>query len=102
MGTILFWYFMEGIKYTPYVYNGVSVITLTSPLQFPLAILIVADTYFRKFEVDREFWYLRIRMGFIWISKFLMFIIKIFISKFDYHLKKNRKTSIFINKPKFY
>ena len=55
MGTILFWYFMEGIKYTPYVYNGVSVITLTSPLQFTLAILIVADTSFREFEVDREF-----------------------------------------------
>ena len=55
MGTILFWYFMEGIKYTPYVYNGVSVITLTSPLQFTLAILIVADTSFREFEVNREF-----------------------------------------------
>ena len=55
MGTILFWYFMEGIKYTPYVYNGVSVITLTSPLQFTLAILIVAYTSFREFEVDREF-----------------------------------------------
>ena len=34
----------------PYVYNGVSVNTLTTPLQFTLAMLIVADTSFCEFE----------------------------------------------------
>ena len=45
---------MEGTKYIPYAYNGVLVITSTSPLQFTLAILIVMHTSFRKFEVDRK------------------------------------------------
>ena len=53
MRAILFCYFMKGTKYS--VYDGVSVITLTTPLQFTLAILIVTDTSFRKFKVDREF-----------------------------------------------
>ena len=89
---------------SPHVYNRVSVITLTTPLEFTLAILIVADTSVCEFEVDREFWYLRIRMGFSAsiefiacviffkiqaISKFLICsLLKMFIPKFDYHLKK--------------
>ena len=46
---------MEGIKYFPLCLQWVSVITFISPLQFTLAILIVADTSFREFEVDRKF-----------------------------------------------
>ena len=47
--------FLETVSNIPlYVYYGVSV-ALTTPLQFTLAILIAADTSFRKFEVDGEF-----------------------------------------------
>ena len=83
-----------------YVCYGVSGITLTSPLKFSLPILTVADTSFRKLDVDSQFWYLLIRMGFsasvkfktcvvfLKIHVFDMFITKMFTSKFYYDLKQ--------------
>ena len=84
----------------PYVCYGVSGITLTSPLKFSLSILTVADTSFRKFDVDSQLWYLLIRMDFsasvkfktcvvfLKIHVFNKFITKMFISKFYYDLKQ--------------
>ena len=93
---------------SPHVYNRVSVITLTT-LEF--------RTSACEFEVDCEFWYLRIRMGFSASIKFKACVIFFKIQAISKFLIcsllkclfqnlittwKNRKTLIFINKPKFY
>ena len=82
MGTILFWYFVEGIKYTPLCLQW----GFSNYFNFSSAVYF-GDTNCREFEVDREI--SANSYGFYMdFNVFDMFIIKMFISKFDYHLKK--------------
>ena len=90
MGTILFWYFMEGVKYTPLCLQW----GFSNYFYFSSAVYFV-DTNCRGYfflQIWSRLWILTSAnsYGFYMDFKiFDMFIIKMFISKFDHHLKKN-------------
>ena len=95
MMTILFWYFMKGIKYTPLclIWGFSNYVNYSSTVYF-------GDTNCRGYYFLRIWSRPRILISANLYGFHMDF--KVFYFKIWLPLEKNRETSIFINKPKFY